>query len=193
MTKTPIIVIGAGGHSKVASEIISSSSWEIIAYIDEGSTSATFLGKPVFKTLALTQSSHPTVRHAFVAIGDNVARSRWSSILLENDYTIPHFTHPSASVSPSAELSQGVLVCAMAVVGPSAKVGDGTIVNCGAIVDHDSTVGRFTHLSQGVVIAGGAQVGSNSLVGPGSIIEKLAVVPGNTALPSATVVETARK
>ncbi len=193
MVKTPIIVIGAGGHSKVVSEIISGSAWEIVAYVDEGSTAASFLKKSVFKTLEQAQSFNPEVGHAFVAIGSNDARSRWSNILLNNGYTIPHFIHPSASVSPDAELSQGVLVCAMAIIGHSAKIGNGSIINCGTIVDHDSIVGSFTHLSQGVVVGGGAQIGSNSLVGPGSIIEKLAVVPANVVLPSATVFATARQ
>ncbi|ASD63967.1 NeuD/PglB/VioB family sugar acetyltransferase [Bdellovibrio bacteriovorus] len=193
MNKKPIFIIGAGGHSKVTSEIITSQNWEILAYIDEGSTSDHFLGKPVFKSLEQAESANPSVDHAFIAIGNNEARSKWANILSKNDYTLPHFVHPSALVSPSAQLSQGVLVCAMAVVGPSAIVGQGTIVNCGAIIDHDSVVGSFAHLSQRVLVSGGAKIGSNALVGPGSIIEKLAAVKEDSIIASGTVIATARK
>ncbi|MFV8250665.1 hypothetical protein [Bdellovibrio bacteriovorus] len=193
MNKSEVLVIGAGGHAKVASEIIQQNGWVVAAYIDEGATSAAFQGKSVFKTLESARDSHPDVKYAFVAIGANTIRRKWHLFLVENGYNIPMFIHRTAWVSESASIDAGTLICANAVVGADCKVGPGAIINCGTILDHDSKVGAFTHLSQGVITGGTVSIGNNVLIGPGSTLEKLSMVENDTQISAMTLIATPHK
>lgn len=54
--------------------------------------------------------------------------------------------HPTAQVSPGAELAQGVRVGAYAVVGPKVKIGPGTIVDSHVVVGGQTEIGADNHL-----------------------------------------------
>ncbi|WII71812.1 acetyltransferase [Bdellovibrio sp. 22V] len=179
--KKQILVVGAGGHSKVVTEIVNmSSEWEIVAYLDEQPKADLFLGKPVFTSLESLKFHFPAVRFAFVAIGQNNIRKLWHESLEKNDYNLPWLKHPTAEVSASAQIGSGTLIAAKSFVGPDAKVGRGVIVNTAAILDHDSSIGDFSHLSQGAIACGGAQISAEVLIGPGCILEKMAVASATT-------------
>lgn len=191
MSKQPIFIVGAGGHSKVVTDAIDAhSEWNIIAYLDENSKANTFLEKPVFTNLDELKQKFPTLSAGFVAIGNNQIRKQWQITLKKNAFKIPWFSHPSAQISPSATIGPGTLIAAGVILSASATVGEGVILNSGAILDHDSEAGEFCHISQAVILCGGAKVGAECLIGPGCIVEKGAVVPHSTMLPSNSVVET---
>lgn len=63
--------------------------------------------------------------------------------------------HPTAIVSPSAELDEGVHVDAYALIGPHVRIGCGTTVGAHAVVDGRTTIGRdnriFHHASVGAI------------------------------------------
>ena len=193
MQNSTTLVIGAGGHSKVATEIIRQNGWTVAAYVDEGTTVGIFQGKSVFKSLESARSSHPQVTHAFVAIGDNKFRKKWHLFLMKNNYNIPVFTHRTAWVSESATIDAGAIICANAVVGAGCRVGPGAIINCSTILDHESTVGAFSHLSQGVITGGAVNIGSNVLIGPGCTLEKLSLVEDDAQIAAMTLIATPHK
>lgn len=110
MSKGPIFIVGAGGHSKVATEIIESADWEIIAYIDEGTKLNEFLQRPVYASLEQAEKHHPTVKNAFVAIGANESREKWYNLLIKSNYNTPYFTHSTAWISSTAKIEAGALI-----------------------------------------------------------------------------------
>jgi len=182
MEKIGIFVIGSGGHSKVVTEMIATSQiWDVAAYVDDSKENDTFLEKKVFKNLRDAMALHPSIKNAFVAIGDNHNRKRWNQFLQLNGFKIPTLIHPSAYISPSATIGDGVVICAKSIVGAAARVADGVILNCSAILDHDARIGSFSHLSQGAIACGGSQIGDNTLIGPGCVIEELAQVDSDVS------------
>ena len=106
---------------------------------------------------------YPDRRDYFIAaIGDNRARQR-----LRGQMTV---IHPTATISPSAEIGRGSFIAARAFIGPKAKVGRGAIINTGAIIEHECAVGDYAHVASGAVLSGRAQVGDGALVGAGAVI-----------------------
>jgi sugar O-acyltransferase (sialic acid O-acetyltransferase NeuD family) len=103
-----------------------------------------------------------------VAIGDGVVRERMFRRFSAD--TLPALVHPSASVSPSAALDDGVIIMQNVVVSAQARLGPGVIVNVGCYVAHDCRVGAFTHLAAGVNLGGQVSVGRGCLCGTGSIV-----------------------
>lgn len=54
--------------------------------------------------------------------------------------------HPTAIVSPSAELGPDVDIRPYSVIGPEVKIGKGTIVGPHAVIDGDCEIGEFCHV-----------------------------------------------
>ena len=50
---------------------------------------------------------------AVAALGDNGMRLYWTEKLMEAGYKVPAIIHPSAVVSPSAEIGNGSLLCSV--------------------------------------------------------------------------------
>jgi sugar O-acyltransferase (sialic acid O-acetyltransferase NeuD family) len=76
--------------------------------------------------------------------------------------------HPTAVVSASARLGQGVVVGPLALVSANAVVEDHVLVNAYASVGHDVRVGACTTLSCHVDLTGGVSVGRESFFGSGA-------------------------
>ena len=105
-----------------------------------------------------------------LAIGNNAARQERGIQLLASGKHLYTIVHPSASVSPTALVGEGVLLAATCVVGPDARVGRGVIVNHGAVVDHDCKVGQFAHIAPNATLGGGVEVGDSAMIGAGAVV-----------------------
>jgi len=62
--------------------------------------------------------------------------------------------HPSACVSPSAQLAPGCVVFADAVINADAWPERGVIVNSGGVVDHDAICSVYSQLGVNAAMAG---------------------------------------
>ena len=103
-----------------------------------------------------------------LAIGDNPQRKRCLDIL--GDFDVPVLVHPTATLSPWADLGRGTVVLAHAVVNAGARIGEGSILNTGSIVEHDCVLGKAVHVSPGAILCGAVQVGECSWIGAGATI-----------------------
>ena len=92
-----------------------------------------------------------------VAVGDNKLRESITSRIPDDIFA--SIIHPSAVVSPDAEIAQGTMILAQSVIATGVRVGSHSIVNHNTVIDHDSTVGKFVHLSPSVTLAGDVTVG----------------------------------
>ena len=72
---------------------------------------------------------------AIAAVGDCDLRLRWMRMLAREGFVLPVLIHPTAVISPSAQIGYGSVIEARATVGPSAKIGAGSVISSGATVD----------------------------------------------------------
>jgi sugar O-acyltransferase (sialic acid O-acetyltransferase NeuD family) len=109
-------------------------------------------------------------------------RKRLYDYYQELDCTFCPLTDPSAVISSSAELSEGVLVAAHAHISSNARVGKLTRVNVMANLMHDTVVEDFVTIAPNAVLLGNvivetmAYVGSNATVLPGRRIGARAMI-----------------
>jgi UDP-perosamine 4-acetyltransferase len=192
-----VIGIGAGGHARVLLEALAASPGiEVVGLLDADPETR---GKDVLgvKVLGgdemLPRLRREGVQHAFIAIGgthDNQPRRRAYELARREGFELLNVVHPSAVVSPSATLGDGVAVCPAAVVGAGARIGSDVIVNSGAIVEHDCVVGDHAHIASGAVLAGGVLVGSGAHIGAGaSVRQGLRIGAGAVVAMGAVVVD----
>lgn len=147
-----ILLLGAGGHSKVVLDTIQElelkgkiEPYEVIDFLDDSSSEA--VGK--IEELEVMGKKYDEV---FCCIGNNKLRSELLKKVKKMGLIIPSFIHPSAYVSPSAVLKVGVIVEAKAVVNAAAIINEGCIISVGAIVDHDAVIGECCHINAGSIV-----------------------------------------
>lgn len=165
------LIVGAGGQGRVVLEILrAQGKYNPIGFLDANPDllDSSINGVPVLGHMnVLPRLKQKKVRHAIVAIGDNAARVSLAAVLVEHGYELINAIHPSAVVSPTAELGRNIAVCATAVVGTDAKVADHCIINTGAIVDHECMIAAGVHVGPGVLLAGRVTVGEKAFLGLG--------------------------
>lgn len=191
-----LLILGSGGHSKVVAETaIASGLASNVAFLDDRYKSLdaclSVLGCPVIGPLEL--SLQADIRSQFdaavVAIGHAAIRLHWISHLQEAGYYLPPLIHPTAWVSPSAQLGPASVVLAHAAVQAEASIGTGAILNTGCSVDHDAYLADGVHLCPGSRLAGEVKVGVRSWIGIGaSVIQKVCIGSDVTVGAGAAVV-----
>ncbi len=172
MNNQQLLIIGAGGHAKVVADCAQlMQQFSAIALLDDRYPDHTqLLEFPIIGPISeLTQlSAHYS--HVAVALGDNRKRVQLLQECQKLGFKLPILVHPSAVVSPYAQIEAGTVVFATAVVHAEAKVGFGNIINTGAVVEHDVCLGEGVHLAPQVGLAGGASVGDLSWIGIGASV-----------------------
>ena len=87
--------------------------------------------------------------------------------------------HPTAYVSPLAQLGQGVFVGANSVIGPGARLADHVFVNRGVTIGHDTHIGPFSRIQPGANLGGLSRIGRGVTIAIGAtLLERLTVGDG---------------
>lgn len=169
-----ILIIGAGGHGKVVADILRARGTEPGGFVDadERLWGTQVLGLPVLGGMNhLEQIARQYgVRSAVVAIGDNRVRQEHAREIERAGLSMASAIHPSATISPTAALGRGVVVCMGVAIGVQARVGELAIINTNATVDHECEVGSAVHICPNVSLAGRVRVGEGAFVGIGSSV-----------------------
>jgi len=98
--------------------------------------------------------------------------------------------HPTAYVSPLAQLGEGVFVGANSVIGPGAILGDHVFVNRGVTIGHDTQIGSFSRVQPGANLGGLSRIGNGVTIAVGAtLIERLLIGDGAFVSAGAVVTE----
>lgn len=147
-----LLILGAGSHGQEVMELARSLPvFRRAAFLDDRKPGA--LGP--CRDLSRWAEEWPC---AVAAVGDWTVRRRWLEELAGAGFVLPVLIHPSATVSPSAEIGYGTVVCARAVIGPGARIGRGCIISGGAAIDRDAEVPEGTHIVCGQAVAAGQRI-----------------------------------
>lgn len=167
---TALGLIGAGGHGKVVADTARAAGWDDIGFFDPAFPERRHNGSWSILGTTPQDLAQPWTGALFCSIGDNTIRARIFDDL--NLDASPVLCHPSAILSPSAQLGAGTLAVAGSIVNADAVIGRGGILNTACSVDHDCVLGDFVHLSPGVRLAGNVSIGARSWIGIGAVIRE---------------------
>lgn len=147
-----LLILGAGSHGQEVMELARSLNvFRRIGFLDDRKSGVV----GTCSRLKRYQEEWPA---AVAAVGDWTVRRRWLEELAGAGFVLPVLIHPSATVSPSAEIGYGTVVCARAVIGPGAKVGRGCIISSGAAIDRNAEVPEGTHIQCGQAVTAGTRI-----------------------------------
>lgn len=169
----PTIVLGAGGHAKVIIEILrESAAYQPIGCLGQMPENChDLLGVPILgNDDQLDVIRARGIQYAFVAIGDNRVRQMLIERVRRAGFRLAQAISPRATISPSAQLGDGVAIMPGAHVGTETRLGEGVIVNTRAVVDHDGLLGSCVHIGPAAALAGCVHVGEQAFIATGSSV-----------------------
>ena len=192
--KRPIIIIGAGGHSKVVLDTLQDMGEEIVGLVDNAKIEAgvSIQGYLVIgddQTIESYATNSIFLVNGVGSIRDTVNRKQVYVKFTFHGYEFASVIHPTAIISKHAELGNGVQIMAGSVIQAEAHLGRNVIVNTGATVDHNCQIGDHCHIAPGAVLSGNVDIGEDVHVGTGaSIIQEVKIGAGATVAAGATVI-----
>lgn len=106
------------------------------------------------------------------AFGNNEIRLEWLERIEEAGGKPATLIHPSAYVSPRADISEGCVVLPGAIINTGTRIGKGCIINIGATVDHDVIIEDGVHLCVRCIVKGENRISCCEKIEAGEIIER---------------------
>lgn len=180
MFENHVLVLGAGGHAKVVSEILVDSGMQIAGFVTLDGSDQLFCGQVVHSEDQLADIFENGIRHIFPAIGDNQLRSNLANKAKAMGFTIVNALDPHSRISRSAKLGIGIAVMPGVCINADTTISDFAIINTNASIDHDCSIGTAAHIAPGATLSGNVTVGSFSLIGTGSSVRDNMTIGSNT-------------
>lgn len=177
MSDQPVIVVGAGGHGQVVAEALEAAGRLVLGFVDAAvAAGAEVAGLPVLGDDGwLSPESDYELANGLGGTGAAAGQGRRRAVqtrLEAAGFRFAAVRHPSAVVSPHADIGPGAQLMARCVVQTGVRIGPGAIVNTGAIIEHGCRVGAFSHCATGSILCGDVTVGSDAHIGAGAVIRQ---------------------
>lgn len=185
--KKPVAIVGYSGHAYVIIDIFLNAGRLVTAYCDQEEKSnnpyhLTYLGKESEVLDKLRKFDF------FACVGHNGIREKIHTQLSQVLGSPINAIHPSAVISGSAKMGDGIMIAANATINPMVQLGKGVICNTSASIDHECIIGDFCHIAPGAVLCGNVQVGKSTFIGANSVIKQGVVIGNNVTIGAGTVV-----
>lgn len=185
-----IVLIGGGGHAlSVADAIINGKHYEIVGYTDGSDTHIPlrYLGTDdILKSLFEKGVMNAVITVGY--LGKNSVRDRLYNMVKQAGFRLPKIIDPSAVVSSSADVGEGVFIGKYAVVNAEAKIERMCIINTGAIIEHNNQIGEYSHIAVGATLCGNVHVGAHTFIGANATIIQGVQIGMNTIIGAGSVV-----
>ena len=172
-----IIIMGAGDLGKDVAWLIEringrKPEWNLLGFTEKGEMSE-FQGYPVLGTDDVIENYDDV--YVVCALANTAVRERIIDSLPENAH-VATLIDPDAIIHRTAQIGEGSMIFAHALVGVEAKVGKQCVILYNASVNHDVEVGDYTTVYPNATISGRCVVGKYCEIGTGaSIIQHVTI------------------
>ncbi len=159
---------GAGGHSKVITDILQSLGIAVIGVFDDQPAGAKLTGIAIDSGIRIQEEGFPDLdAPLIISVGDNARRAELANMITA---TYGQAIHGTAIISAKASIGEGTVILQGAIVQSAAQVGKHVLINTAASIDHDNTIGDYAHISPHATLCGHVQVGEGTHIGAGAVV-----------------------
>lgn len=167
-----LLILGAGSLGQVVAEMAQmSGQYTKIAFLDDAPTPEKERQYTIVGKTSEAQRFAESFECAIPAVGSNAARLRMLRQLRAFGFKIPRIIHPTAYISPMAEIGDGTIVRAKAAVSRYTWIGEACLINMGALIDHGCQIGDGTHIPMGCVVRNEVKLPPMSVFMPNQVVE----------------------
>lgn len=167
-----VIIVGAGGHAAELRDYINHNNnarpadkIEVLGFMDDNRDSYKHYG---FAEPFLGDIQNHQVRTDvlyLMGIANLDYRKEIIEILVAKGARFTGLIHPTAIISPLAEIDETTVISHNASVGAKAKIGKYNMLNSRCTIGHDSVIGDFNFISPQAAISGNTKIGNGNLIG----------------------------
>jgi sugar O-acyltransferase (sialic acid O-acetyltransferase NeuD family) len=166
----PLLVLGTTRFSEAVAETATLAGLEVTGFVENLARerpAEPLLGRPVHwvDDAASLASTHD----AICGLG-TTRRSIFVEQAAGLGFRFATVVHPSAYVSPSTTLGEGVYIGPRAAISPSCRIGNHVIVLQGVNVGHHAEIGDFSSLMMGANVAGSTRIGEATYIATGAVV-----------------------
>lgn len=159
---------GAGGHSKVITDILTSRGVQVVGVFDDHPAEAKLRILEVRDGLRLLGDGFPKLdAPLIITVGHNGRRAELAAALGAEYGTA---IHRSAIIAPTVTIGAGTMVLQGAILQCDARIGQHVLINTAASIDHDNVLGDFVHVSPHATLCGHVEVGEGTHIGAGAVV-----------------------
>ena len=165
---------GASGFGKEVYDIAlrinkKDSRWDEIFFVDDNPNIDNAYNNSRLFSMdnMLEEFDHSTIE-IIISIGEPVIRKKLYNRIKSNKIKLATLVDPSALISVTASMGEGVIVAPFSNITCSTVLGCNVVINAHTTVGHDITIGDHTVVSTNVTIGGNSVIGKESFVGLGA-------------------------
>ncbi len=189
-----IVLVGAGGHCiSVLDAINCGCEYEVVAITDMPDQVGRAVGQlsVTHGDEALASLFESGIKSAAITIGgigDTRLREILYKKLKEIGFTLPIISDPSAVVSKTAIIEEGVFIGKNSVVNSCSIIEKMAIINTASVIEHECMVGQFASIAPGTVLSGRVKVGAHTHIGTNSTVIENITIGSNSLIGAGSVV-----
>lgn len=192
--KEKIIIVGGGGHARIVIDIIGRMNVHDIEAIVvdkiandlQNSKYKVYEGDHHLKNLI-----DSGINKAAIGVGgfrDNLVRKKIFKNLKSLGFKIVNVIDPSAFISETVFLAEGVVVFPGVIINTDAFIGNNVIIATGSTIDHETIIEDHCLVSAGVTIGGYCKIGESALIALGAKIVSGVTIGKNSLVAAGAVV-----
>jgi len=175
MSKSEIILIGAGRHAVSCIDVIEQENkFKIGGLIGKKEeVGRTVCGYNVFGIDNDLPELIKQYKSAHISIGqiNTDKRNIIYSQVLSLGFTMPTIISPHAYVSEHADMGNGNIIMHGVIINAGVRIGDGCIINSRALIEHDVQIEDGCHISTNSVLNGNVKIGAGTFIGSSACIK----------------------
>lgn len=167
-----LVIIGAGGLAREVYDLAmvcygNDPNFKVKGFLSLTKSNLEALGYPS----VLSSSTDYVIEEGdvfFCAIGNVMRRKKAIANILEKGGQFINLIHPTAIISPSVKLGQGIGIKSYCVLSSDVSIGDFSYLQSSVIMGHDVNIGSYCQINSFVFFAGYVNVGQCVTVNAGA-------------------------
>lgn len=187
-----LIIIGAGGLAREAYDLAylcygNDPGFRVKGFLSDGPSDIESMGYPPVLAKVANYNVEPDDVF-FCAIGKVSDRRKTVEIILNKGGKFINLIHPTAVISPSAKIGNGIAIKAFCVLASDCIIEDYTYLQSSVIMGHDVHIGRYCHVNSFAFFAGCVRVHNMVTVNAGARIVQSVIVEEQSVVGMGSVV-----
>lgn len=187
-----VYVVGMGGFGRESLDVIeavnaaaSSEVFRVAGVVDDGPSEVNLarIGARGYRwvgSLDETATAHPDSAYV-MGVGAPAVRRALAKRLSRRGWHPVTVVHPRATVSPTARVGLGAVICGGVQLSTNTRLGTHVHLNPNATVGHDTVLDDFVSVNPGAIVSGEVLVSEAALIGAGAVVlQNLSVGAGAT-------------
>lgn len=190
-----VIIVGSGGHAAELRDYINHNNnarpadrIDVQGFIDDNEENYKHYGFAEPFLGSIKNHKVNTQINYLIGIANLEYRKSITEKLIEEGANFIGLIHPTAIISPSAEIHPTTVISHNASVGAMAKIGKYNMLNSRCTIGHDSVIGDFNFISPQVAISGNTKIGNGNLIGTNSCTIPGMVIGNNNKIAAGMVI-----